>query len=105
MAGSTDDWREMASAPRDGSRILVAVHASEQGPAEVDVVAWTVPEHAAEEAWVATDSQPGLSVAYSEGELAGWMPLPDPLPPLRAGGMRTSSRMPGGDGEVDGSSI
>ena len=33
-------WRQMASAPRDGSRILVTVRPVEQGPAEVDVAFW-----------------------------------------------------------------
>ena len=33
-------WRHMATAPRDGSRILVTVRSVEQGPAEVDVAYW-----------------------------------------------------------------
>ena len=33
-------WREMATAPKDGTRILVTVRNSEQGPAEVDVAHW-----------------------------------------------------------------
>ena len=37
----TDHWRNMASAPRDGSRILVTVRSSEQGPAEVDMAYWS----------------------------------------------------------------
>ena len=99
----SDDWQAMATAPRDGTRILVAVHESEQGPAEVDLVAWRVPPLGAEEAWVATDSQPDLPVTYAEGELAGWMPLPQPTPALRTA--RTASRRRKGAGEIDGSSI
>ena len=33
-------WWHMTNAPRDGSRILVTVRSSEQGPAEVDVAYW-----------------------------------------------------------------
>ena len=31
-------WAPMSTAPRDGTLVLVAIHASEQGPAEVDAV-------------------------------------------------------------------
>jgi len=31
-------WRNMRTAPRDGSRILVTIRASEQGPGAVDLV-------------------------------------------------------------------
>ena len=34
-------WRNMLSAPRDGSRILVTIRASEQGPGAVDLVYWS----------------------------------------------------------------
>lgn len=90
-------WQPMASAPRDGTRILVAVNASEQGPAEVDVVRWAKPERNAEECWVATDSDADSPVVYAPGELSSWMPLPTPLPRLR-------SRAPD-PGEADGSAI
>ncbi len=100
---SSTDWRRMADAPRDGQRILVAVHASEQGPAQMDVVAWVTPAHGADEAWLAADSRPDLEVTYAEGELAGWMPLPDDLPPLRSG--RAVLAADDADGEQDGSSI
>ena len=77
-------WRDMASAPRDGTRVLVAVRESEQGPAEVDVVRWAKPERSAEECWIAVDSDPGCVIAYEEAELSSWMPLPTPLPKLRS---------------------
>jgi hypothetical protein len=32
-----DRWRQMTTAPKDGSRILVTIRPSEQGPAEVDL--------------------------------------------------------------------
>ncbi len=105
MADS-DDWRTIATAPRDGSQILIAVRASEQGPAEVDVVRWSRAERAEEKGWVATDSQPGLSLIYAEAELTGWMPLPTPMPPLHAlrARLNAASGTKGG-GEMDGSSI
>ena len=78
-------WRPMASAPKNGSRILVAVRATEQGPAEVDVARWAKPDRSSEECWIAADSDPGCVIIYAEGELISWMPLPSPLPPLRSG--------------------
>jgi hypothetical protein len=91
-------WRPMASAPRDGTRILVAVSASEQGPAEVDVVRWAKPDRNGEECWVATDSDAESPVAYAPAELSSWMPLPTPLPRLRSTGRSDP-------GEADGSAI
>ncbi|MDQ3559975.1 MAG: hypothetical protein M3453_12500 [Pseudomonadota bacterium] len=76
-------WQDMASAPRDGARVLVEVRASEQGPAEVDVARWAKPDRSAEACWIAADSDPGCVIAYAEAELLGWMPLPAPLPKLR----------------------
>jgi hypothetical protein len=79
----TDEWRSMASAPRNGTMILVAISSSEQGPAEVDVVRWGRPLGKAESAWIATDSDRDASVIYAEGELTAWMPLPEVVPRLR----------------------
>lgn len=75
-------WKPMSTAPRDGTRILAAVRASEQGPAEVDVVRFARTD-AGERAWIAADSDPGCVIVYVEGELTDWMPLPAPLPKLR----------------------
>ncbi|PWK72848.1 hypothetical protein [Aminobacter sp. AP02] len=69
-------WRHMASAPKDGSRILVTVRPSEQGPAEVDVAYWARPDTAGIEGWRAADSYPGCVIGYAEPELKCWMPLP-----------------------------
>jgi hypothetical protein len=77
-------WQAMASAPRDGTRILVELRASEQGPAEVDMVRWARPDREAEACWLSTDSDPGVAIIYAEAELAGWMALPTPLPKLRS---------------------
>lgn len=72
----TDRWRHMATAPRDGSRILVTVRPVEQGPADVDVAYWAAADQFGMEGWRAGDSHPGMIVAYAEPELKCWMPLP-----------------------------
>lgn len=71
-----DRWRQMASAPRDGSRILVTVRSSEQGPAEVDVAYWSHGDRFGTEGWRASDSSPGRIIEYAEPELKCWMPMP-----------------------------
>jgi hypothetical protein len=83
---STDfgEWRPMAGAPKDGTRILAALRASEQGPAEVDVVRWARSTPGGEKGWIAADSDPTLVIVYAEVELTHWMPLPSPVPKLRA---------------------
>lgn len=71
-----DRWRIMASAPKDGSRILVTLRPSEQGPAEVDLAYWSPRDHQGDEGWRSSDSVPGRIIAYAETELKCWMPLP-----------------------------
>lgn len=66
----------MSGAPKDGSRILVTVSSSEQGPAEVDVAYWARADQFGMEGWRAADSHPGQIVAYADTELKCWMPLP-----------------------------
>jgi hypothetical protein len=95
------DWRSMRTAPKDGTRILVTVRASEQGAAEVDVVKWAKPDRDAEDGWIATDSDPEARVIYGEGELAAWMPLPTAIAQR---GARLTPAPYAGD-EMDGSSI
>lgn len=73
-------WHHMAGAPMDGSRILVTVRPSEQGPAEVDVAYWARADQYGSEGWRAADSHPGQIVGYSEAELKCWMPLPSANP-------------------------
>jgi hypothetical protein len=77
---SYGEWREMASAPRDGTRILVQIKASEQGAAEVDMVRWGRPERGTDPFWVSAESPPGAALVYAEAELSGWLPLPSPMP-------------------------
>lgn len=69
-------WRNMAGAPKDGTRILVTVRSSEQGPAEVDVAYWSHGDRYGVEGWRASDSAPGRVIEYAEPELKCWMPLP-----------------------------
>lgn len=69
-------WRHMLSAPKDGSRILVTVRPSEQGPAEVDVAYWARADQFGIEGWRSADSHPGQIVGYADPELKCWMPLP-----------------------------
>ncbi len=73
-------WRDIADAPRDGSRILVVVHATEQWPAEVELVRWGIPPHGADAGWYAADGGANNPLLFSEGELRCWMPLPEPPP-------------------------
>lgn len=93
-------WRHMASAPKDGSRILVTVRPVEQGPADVDVAYWARADQYGMEGWRAVDSHPGLIVGYAEPELKCWMPLPG------AGGGELPAPWEGKDEqELDGSGI
>ncbi len=95
-------WRHMASIPRDGSRILVTVRASEQGPAQVDVAYWSNGDRFGGEGWRAADSSPGCIVEYAEPELKCWMPMPS------ADVSRASAPSPWegeDDRELDGSGI
>src|SRR4051794_12599594 len=79
------EWQDMADAPRDGSRVLVMIKASEQGPAEVDVARWGRPDRDGEECWIAADSDHSCSIVYPDSDIEGWMALPSPLPKLRRG--------------------
>lgn len=71
-------WLPMATARRDGERILVTVRGGEQGPAEVDTVRFQAIRGSTERGWVATDIGPEGLVAYDEDELLAWMPWPQP---------------------------
>jgi hypothetical protein len=81
----TAGWRHMSNAPKDGSRILVTVRSSEQGPAEVDVAYWARADQFGMEGWRAADSHPGNIVGYADPELKCWMPLPQANAGLDAG--------------------
>jgi len=99
--GDLGEWRSMESAPMDGTIVLGRVRASEQGPAEVDVVRWA----ARDERWIAADSDPGCIIVYADAELTGWMPVPKTLPRLRESesvGTRVRGRF---SDEIEGSGI
>ena len=102
MAVILDRWQKMASAPRDGRKILVAVGSTEQGPAELDVVHWGI-DPSSGESWIASDSDDGAVFAYGDAELSGWMYLPAKLPPLR--NRQAERRVAPGPAEGDGSGI
>jgi len=97
-------FASMATAPRDGTLVLVAVHASEQGPAEVDAVRWAKSARSGEEGWVANDSDPFARIVYAEPELSGWLPLPTQLPELRSARVKSQKTNSGPD-ESDGAGI
>jgi hypothetical protein len=95
------DWHPMETAPKDGTTVLASVRASEQGPAEIDVVRWAVND----ERWIAADSDPGCIIVYADAELTSWMPLPKALPRLReaaSAGHRVHGRF---EDETGGSGI
>ncbi|HEV7307717.1 hypothetical protein [Ensifer sp.] len=71
-----DPWRHMASAPKNGNRILVTIRPSEQGVAEVDLAYWSKGDQFGAEGWRASDSSPGRIVQYADTELKCWMPMP-----------------------------
>ena len=104
MAQSAKTWEPMATAPHDGTLVLVKVRATEQGPGEVDAVRWASSARSGEEGWVANDSDPFARVVYAESELAYWMPLPSQLPKLRAARVAAGEPPPSAD-ETDGSAI
>lgn len=87
-------WRSMAFAPKDGTRVLVTVRASEQGEASVDTAYWARSARAADAGWRAADSHPDCVIAYQEAELMGWAPMPSP------GGASASLPTPMRPGEI-----
>ncbi len=93
----------MKTAPRHGTLVLVRIRATEQGPDEHDMVRWAKSVRSSEDAWVATDSDPFVRIAYADNELAGWMPLPTQLPKLRSA-KAAANLTPTAD-ETDGSGV
>lgn len=91
-ATDTGDWRAMSSAPKDGSRIIVVIRASEQGPADIDVVRWDKPRRSGEACWTSTDSSADCAIVYEDWEVAYWMPLPSSMPTVKTPDM--ASRLP-----------
>jgi hypothetical protein len=95
-------WRHMRTAPRDGSRILMTIRPTEQGPAAVDLVFWSNGDQFGRDGWRSSDSAPGMIIEYAEPELKCWMPLPS----ANLEGMALPSAWEGEDDqELDGSGI
>ena len=92
MVTNIGDWRPISSAPRDGSRVLVVIRATEQGPGEVDVARWGRPQRSSEKCWIAADSDPACQIVYADPEVLYWMPMPSHAPESRAAVL--SSRLP-----------
>jgi hypothetical protein len=102
MMDEPDRWRHMTTAPRDGSRILVTIRPSEQGPAAVDLAYWSNGDQFGAEGWRASDSSPGRLVEYAEPELKCWMPMPS----ANLNSTTTPSPWEGDDAQqLDGSGI
>jgi hypothetical protein len=104
-AGEFGQWRNMAEAPRDGARVIVAIRASEQGPAEVDVARWARPGRDQDMCWIAADSDHECLIIYDESELACWMPLPSSSEGLRASIQKAGLPEIPADSEMGGSGI
>lgn len=106
MANDAPGWRPMASAPKDGTRIIVVIKSSDQGGSEVDVVRWSQPRRGADACWTSTDSSHDCPIMYDDREVAHWTPLPSTMPGIRTPDM--ASRLPAfpRDGqEIGGSGI
>jgi hypothetical protein len=98
----TGQWQPMATAPKDGTRIIVVTRATEQGTSDVDVVRWMKPKSFGEYCWVATDSDQECIVMYDDWEVASWMPLPSWSPPYKTPGL--AAKLPDPP-EAEGSGI
>lgn len=98
---ATVPWRSAASAPRDGTRVLVLIGASEQGDADVDVAHWGRQKYLTDPCWVSSESSADCAVIYGAHEVTNWMPLPQWTRPVAtAAGSHTYGTL-----EIDGSGI
>ena len=104
MSDDAPRWRPMITAPKDGTRIIVVIRQSEQGPADIDVVRWAHPRRSGEPCWTSTDSSHDCAIMYDDWEVANWMPLPSTMPGVRTPDM--ASRLPAypRDGQETGGS-
>ena len=98
-------WRRMTEAPRDGTRVILALRSTEQGPAEVDVARWAKPPHVDYHCWIAADSDKECTIAYDDNELVCWMPLPSSSEGLRASIQAAALPKIPADAEMNGSGI
>ena len=96
----------MITAPKDGTRIIVVIRQSEQGPADIDVVRWGQPRRASDPCWTSTDSSHDCSISYDDWEVANWMPLPSSMPGVRMPDMASKlPAFPYAGHEIGGSGI
>jgi hypothetical protein len=65
------DWQPIETAPKDGTRILGAING------EVLIIGWILPI----DAWGPIDDGGFGLPSWSDGEIEGWMPLPEPPKP------------------------
>ena len=98
-------WEPIDSAPRDGSRILVVIRATEQGPGEIDVARWARPQRFGEKCWIAADSDPSCQIVYADSEVLFWMPLPAHAPQTRSAVLASKLPAPPDLSEMEGSGI
>jgi hypothetical protein len=98
-----EDWQPMATAPKDGTRIIVVTRATEQGASDVDVVRWAKPKSLGDYCWMSTDLDQNCAVIYEEWEVANWMPLPSWSPPYKTPDL--ASKLPEAPLDADGSGI
>jgi len=102
MMDQPQRWRHMASAPKNGDRILITIRSSEQGPSQVDLAYWSKGDQYGSEGWRASDSSPGRIIEYAEPELKCWMPMPS----ANTDGLTMPAPWEGEDArELDGSGI
>lgn len=104
-AANLGEWQPIESAPRDGSRILVVIRATEQGPGEIDVARWARPARTGERCWIAADSDSSCQIVYADPEVLFWMPLPSHAPQTRSGVLASSLPAPPDLSEMEGSGI
>lgn len=78
----TSGWQDIATAPKDGSRVLIAVRLYNQEPDEPAVVGeayFRTDSNDFYVGWWWANSDPGdYSASAIEGEPSVWMPLPAP---------------------------
>ena len=105
MADDAPRWRPMITAPKDGTRIIVVIRQSEQGPADIDVVRWAQARRFGDPCWMSTDSSHDCAIMYEDWEVANWMPLPSTMPSVRTPDMALRlPALPSGE-EIGGSGI
>ena len=106
MRSEEMQWRSMASAPKDGSRVIAVIRGSEQGAADVDIIRWAQTRNSADACWISSDSTHDCAIVYEDWEVVNWMPLPSTMPAIRTPYMRSKlPDFPRDGEEIGGSGI